>query len=581
MEQQVTRGVWGSKIGFIMAAAGSAVGLGNIWRFPYMTGMNGGAAFVVIYLLFVFLLGLPIMLNELIVGRRTQRNPVGALESLAPTTSWNLVGGLGVLTGFGILAFYSVIAGWTLGYIVKSIEWGWFNPVEIDKIETVFNEFINSPGEVIIYLIIFMFLTMMVVYGGVKNGIERWNKILMPILVGVLILMIIRAVTLPGAMAGIAFYLKPDFSKINDRILIAALSQAFFSLSLGMGAMVTYGSYLSKKDNMINSAAIVCTFDTLIALLAGMAIFPAIFALGMTPTQGPHLVFVILPIIFMKMPAGAFIGPLFFMLLMIAALTSTVSLLEVVVAYFVDEKGWKRPKAVIIIGLSCTVFSVLAALSMGISPQLTHLPLINMGFFDVLDKTFSTYSLTIGALLLAIFVGWRWGLKSAIEEAKIGYASFSEKIIFRIFSQKITIASIWSVLLKYVAPIAIFILILDSLKPFEHYQIIGYFAAFLILESVILWAIIRWLSNKKTTVGQVVLTSVIRLLFLFILGPLFILIPYLGYFFAFIFAIILNYILITYLLKIPKTKIWQILGLFTFVEFLGIAVLLIFALKIL
>jgi NSS family neurotransmitter:Na+ symporter len=580
VEKQETRGVWSSKVGFIMAAAGSAVGLGNIWRFPYMTGMNGGAAFVVIYLLFVFLLGFPIMLNELIVGRRTQRNPVGALENLAPATPWKLVGGLGVLTGFGILAFYSVIAGWTMGYIVKSIEWGWIKPVEIDKIGTVFNQFIQTPGEVIFYLILFMFLTMAVVYGGVKNGIERWNKILMPILVGVLILMIIRAVTLPGAIAGISFYLKPDFSKINDRILIEALSQAFFSLSLGMGAMVTYGSYLSKKDNMVNSALIVCSFDTLIALLAGMAIFPAIFALGMAPTQGPNLVFVVLPIIFMKMPAGSIIGPLFFILLTIAALTSTVSLLEVVAAYFIDEKGWKRHNAVIIIGLSCTVFSILAALSMGISTNLTHLPLIQMGFFDVLDKTFSTYSLTIGALLLALFAGWRWGLKPALEETQNGNESFSKKVIFSIFSQKITFAKIWSVLLKYVAPIAIFILILDSLKPFENYQVIGYFAAFLIIETGVLWLLIRWLADKKVTCGRVALVPVIRLLFLFILGPLFILIPYLGYLLAFVFAIILNYFLINYLLKISKTKIWNVLALFTLFEFLVAIVLLYFAFNI-
>lgn len=580
MEQQEIRGVWSSKVGFIMAAAGSAVGLGNIWRFPYMTGMNGGAAFVVVYLLFVFLLGFPIMLNEFIVGRRTQRNPVGALENLAPSTSWKLVGGLGVLTGFGILAFYSVIASWTLGYIVKSIEWGWFNPIEIDKIEVVFNEFIHSPGEIIIYLIIFMLLTMAVVYGGVKNGIERWNKILMPILVGVLILMIIRAITLPGALAGISFYLKPDFSKINDRILIAALSQAFFSLSLGMGAMVTYGSYLSKKDNMINSALIVCSFDTLVAFLAGMAIFPAIFALGMAPTQGPHLVFVVLPIIFLKMPAGAIVGPLFFILLTIAALTSTVSLMEVVTAYFIDEKGWKRHYAVIMIGVCCTVFSILAACSMGILPQVTHLPLIQMSFFDVLDKTFSTYSLTIGALLLAIFVGWRWGLKPAIEEAQNGNKNFREKVILSIFSQEITFAKIWSVLLKYVTPIAIFILILDSLKPSENYQVIGYFTAFLIIETGALWLLIRWLADIKMNPGQIILVPIIRLLFLFILGPLLILIPYLGYLLAFILAIILNYVLITYLLKIPKTKIWNILALFTLFEFLGVIILLYFAFNI-
>jgi len=563
--QNVERGLWSSKIGFIMAAAGSAVGLGNIWRFPYMTGEHGGAAFVLVYLAFILLLGFPVMLNELIVGRRTRRNPVGALNSLAPKTQWKLVGGLGVLTGFGILTFYSVIAGWTLGYIFKSIQWGWGAPVPVEQLGTFFTEYSQSPTEVISYLIVFMVLTMAVVIGGVKEGIERWSKILMPILLGLLILMIFRAVTLPGAQAGISFYLNPDFSKIDNKILIEALGQAFFSLSLGMGAMVTYGSYLAKKDNLVTSGLMVCAFDTIIALLAGMAIFPAVFALGQEPTQGPNLIFIVLPAIFMKMPAGAIIGPLFFFLLTIAALTSTVSLLEVVTAYFVDEKGWARSKAVISIGVTCTVFAILAALSMNISEGLSKLPLINMSFFDILDMIFSKYSLTIGAFLLAIFVGWRWGIPTATEEVMHGNKSFSSRNLFL----KITPASIWGFLIRYFAPLAIFILIIDSLKPLENYETISYLLGIIFIGGTIIWLVANWILKTPVSLGKSLLIPIVRLLLFVLTGPILLLIPfYIGEFLAFALAIILNYFLIISILEISSDKALKIVGISALFEFI-------------
>jgi NSS family neurotransmitter:Na+ symporter len=560
------RGVWSSKLGFIMAAAGSAVGLGNIWRFPYMTGMYGGAAFVLVYLGCVFLLGVPIMLNELIVGRRTQRNPVGALEILAPNTSWKFVGGLGVLTGFGILTFYSVIAGWTIGYIVKSIEWGLINPVPAADLPTVFKKFIESPVQTIGYLVIFSLFTMAIVLGGVKNGIERWNKILMPVLFGVLLLLIIRAVTLPGAEKGISFYLKPDFSKINGDILIEALGQAFFSLSLGMGAMITYGSYLNKKDNLVTSGLSVCLFDTMIALMAGLAILPAVFALGQEPTQGPNLIFVVLPIIFMKMPAGAILGPLFFFLLTIAALTSTVSLLEVVTAYFIDEKGWSRKKAVLTIGLSCLVFSILAALSWNISPGLTRLPVIGISFFDLLDLIFAKYSLAIGALLLAVYVGWKYGISAATAEVSEGNPAFARRTLLKLFGQSITLATIWGLLIRFFVPSAIFILILDSAKLQENYAPVAKIVGILLLESLLVGLLVRFIAREKIRVSEAFLVPAIRALGLVILGPVLLLIPVIGTAVFILLAILLNFFLLKFVGKASSNKLWMVLGVLTGLE---------------
>lgn len=570
--QSEERGLWSSKLGFIMAAAGSAVGLGNIWRFPYMTGMHGGAAFVLVYLGFVLLLGVPIMLNELIVGRRTQRNPVGALKILAPESPWKFVGALGVLTGFAILSFYSVIAGWTVGYVVKSIEWSFVNAVPSSDLSAFFTEFIQSPLQSIGYLVLFLLLTMAIVLGGVKNGIERWTKILMPVLVGLLVLLIIRAVTLPGAEKGISFYLKPDFSKINGEILIEALGQAFFSMSLGMGAMITYGSYLSKKDNLVTSGVSVCLFDTLIALLAGMAILPAVFALGQEPTQGPNLIFVVLPAIFMKMPAGSVLGPLFFFLLTIAALTSTVSLLEVVTAYFVDEKGWSRKKAVLLIGFSCMLFSVLAALSWNISPGLSKLPILGIGFFDVLDIIFAKYSLAVGALLLALFVGWKYGISTAATEILEGNQHFTVRPLFKFFGRSITLASIWGFLIRYIAPVAIFVLIVHSAKLEENFRPVLQIAAVLILEGFLIWLLARLVTQENIRFFDTLLVPVIRALLLVILGPVLLLIPLAGAVLFFLLAVVLNFFLLKFVGKVSANKVWFVLGIITGLEILALLV---------
>ena len=336
------RGAWGSKLGFILAASGSAIGLGNIWRFPYSAGEGGGGAFVLVYLLFVALIGVPVMLAELSVGRTTQKSPVGAYKALVPGTWWPYVGGLGVLTGFGILAFYSVVAGWTLAYLGSAFTGGIAGLTDGAASEAYFVDLIGNGWEAAALAALFLLITALVVRGGISGGIERATKILMPLLLGILVILAVRSVTLPGAGEGIAYLFKPDFSAMTGSDVMGALGQALFSLSLGMGAMITYGSYMPKDQDLPSSGIIVALFDTGIAILSGLIIFPALFAAGAQPDGGPGLVFIVLPTIFESPPAGGLFAITFYLLLSIAALTSTISLLEVVVSYFVDEKSWGR-----------------------------------------------------------------------------------------------------------------------------------------------------------------------------------------------------------------------------------------------
>lgn len=438
------RDTWGSKAGFVLAAAGSAIGLGNIWGFPTVAGQNGGAAFLLIYLAAVAFIGAPVMLAELIVGRRTQRNPVGAFKALAPRSAWVFVGGLGVFTGIMILSFYSVIAGWTLSYIFKTIT-GTFKAGA--DTGAIFNELAGSAVPAISWHLLFMILTIYVVLGGVRDGIERWTKVLMPALFALLVLLAVRAVTLSGAEAGLAFYLKPDFSKVTGAVVLSAIGQAFFSLSLGMGAMITYGSYVSKRDDLVSSAAWVTFADTTIAILAGLIIFPTLFHAGLEPgAGGPGMVFVVLTSLLSSIPpapyGGVIFGTGFFMLLGIAALTSSVSLLEVVTSWAVDERGMSRRKAAITLGLIAFVIGIPSALANGAVPWLSNLPGIGMDFLSFLFMLFGQYSLVIGALLISLFVGWVWGVSAAGEEVRENDGKFP-------------LGRTWAFLIRFVAPSAI------------------------------------------------------------------------------------------------------------------------------
>lgn len=432
---------WTSRLGFILAASGSAIGLGNIWRFPFVTGTNGGAIFILIYLAAILLIGYPILVSEMSLGRFTAKNPIGAFKKIAPESSWPLVGALGVLSGFVILSYYSVVAGWGMSYIFKSLSFS-----AKSDFPAIFSAHISSLAEPILWHGIFMFLTIIVIGAGVVNGIQKIVKILMPILFIIIFLLIFRSITLEGAAAGLSFYLKPDFSAISFQTFTDAISQAFFTLSLGMGAIITYGSYLSENESINESAAYVLIFDTAVALLAGFAIFPAVFAFGLDPASGPGLTFITLPAVFTQMPFGAFFSLIFFMLLTIAALTSSISMLEVVVAFLVDEYNWNRKKASYLMGI--LIFLV------GIPPLLGYSSLSNFSFLgmDVLD-TYDWFSNSIflptGGILTSIFVGHIWGSKNAVKEANK--------------NSRFHIGRIYAILLKYIVPAAVLFIMIFSI----------------------------------------------------------------------------------------------------------------------
>ena len=432
----VSRERWASRIGFIMAAAGSAVGLGNVWRFPYVTGENGGGVFLVVYLALVFTLGLSIMIAELAIGRAAQRNPVGACRSLGGRR-WAPLGYLGLLAGFLILSFYVVVAGWTLTYAFKFATGG-LGASAGEPAET-FAAFVADPGQTIPAAAVFMILTIVIVLGGVKGGIERANLVLMPLLFVILVGLAVRAVTLPGASAGLAFYLAPDFSALGIETLTQALGQAFFSLSIGLGAMITYGSYLDKGQNIPRAAGWVVALDTLAAILAGFAVLPAVFAAGLNPEAGPGLAFVVLPTVFAGMPLGEVFGTLFFVLLAIAALTSSISLLEPLVAYFIDEHGMHRAWITILVALAAFVLSVPSALSLGPWSGYT---VLGKSMLDLLDAVTAGVMLPAGGLLIAIFVGWVIGPR-AVDELGLQKPSAS------------CLAKVWLWILRLPAPVAI------------------------------------------------------------------------------------------------------------------------------
>ncbi len=416
----VRRDSWGSRAAFILAASGSAIGLGNIWRFPTVAAQNGGGAFVQIYLVFVVLLGFIVMIGEISLGRHTQRNPVGVFRQLAPRSLWVAVGFLGVAAGWGILSYYSVVAGWTLSYVFTTAGGTFSSGISAEKIDEIFLGTIASPTRAIFWHLLFIMLTVGVVMGGVKKGIERWSKILMPLLFVLLLLLVVRSLTLENAHIGLKKYLSADWSKVSGNTLISAMGQAFFSLSLGMGTMITYGSYMRREENIIRSVGWVCFFDTLIAVLAGLVIFPALYTMeGLEPEAGAKLIFIVLPNLFSQIPFGTLFGTGFFLLLAVAALTSSISLLEVPVAYLVDERKWPRKRAAIFSGFIAFVLGIFSALSLGSVTGLSHIMDIGsrtLGFLDMMDLFFGQFSLTLGALLIALFIGWKWGTRALVDE---------------------------------------------------------------------------------------------------------------------------------------------------------------------
>ena len=443
---------WSSKIGFILAAAGSAIGLGNIWKFPYIAGENGGASFIFVYLICIAIIGLPVLIAEILIGRTTQRNPVGAFRKLSNSKFWVGVGGMGVVSGFLILSFYAVIAGWAIGYIVEAVA-GNFAHYETGVSAALhFKSLVTNIPWDVGYFTLFMIITMLFVFLGIRKGIERGSKIMMPILLVLLIVLMIRGITLDGSEKGIVFLLHPDWSKINAQSILIALGHAFFTLSLGMGAMLTYGSYMSKRDNIPSAALQIIILDTVIALIAGVAIFTSVFAVGLDPAAGPGLIFHTIPAVFAKMPGGYFFSILFFILLSIAALTSAISLLEVVVAYFVDELGWSRKKAVLILGFFVFLLGLPSALSFNVLSDFT---IFGKNFFDLVDFFASNILLPLGGLLIAVFVGYVWGFNKVLYNLREGAENLFDNYPY--------IISTWKFFLKYLSPILIFIVLLRSL----------------------------------------------------------------------------------------------------------------------
>jgi len=413
-----SREQWGSRLGFILAASGSAVGLGNIWKYPHMAGENGGGAFTIVYLICILIVGLPIVIAEFVLGRKTQLSPVGAFEKISPKSNWKWVGMLGVASAFVILSFYGVVGGWTLKYTLISLTGGFTklagNP---DMSGSLFNSFITGPLAPLIWQIFFMSFTIFVIVQGVKGGIEKWTKIMMPAILVILIVLMIRGLTLPNGMQALDFLFKPKFEDLTASSIVLALGHSFFTLSLGMGTMITYGSYLRSDQNLLSSALWIILLDTLIAMMAGVAIFATVFAMGADPGAGPGLIFVVLPTIFPKIAGGAIWGTLFFFLLFMAALTSAISILEVITAYFIDEKGWARKKATIIFGSVVTIVGAFCSLSMG-SFNITSF--LDMSFFDVMDYLSSKYMLPIGGMLTSVFVLYQWGIPNFIADMVVG-----------------------------------------------------------------------------------------------------------------------------------------------------------------
>lgn len=391
-----------TRLGVIAATVGSAVGLGNIWRFPYEAGQHGGGAFMLVYLVFILLMGVPVICAEFIIGRHTHRNVYGAFRSLSNRRVWNLVSVVGILASLMILGFYSVVAGWTMEYIFSSIsDFGHIQ--NASELHDRFDAFASSGFRPVMWTVLFLLINFVILRRGVKKGIEKMSNLMMPMLFLILLAFCINSVMMPGAKEGLTFLFKPDFSQIDGKVLLGAMGQAFFSLSLGLGCMITYSSYFRDETPLLKSATITAGLDTLTAILAGVMIFPAVFTFGQTPEAGPKLVFEVLPTIFMSLPGGAIWSLLFFVLLFLASITSTISMSEISIAYFSQEKGMKRTSATMLTTAISLMLGVLSALSFG---PIADFKIFGKTIFDLLDFGSSNILLPLGGILISLFVGW-------------------------------------------------------------------------------------------------------------------------------------------------------------------------------
>ncbi|MDR4935769.1 sodium-dependent transporter [Rossellomorea marisflavi] len=437
---------WTSKLGFILAAAGSAIGLGAIWKFPYMAGANGGGVFFLLFILFTVLIGAPILLAEFIIGRKAGADAITSYKKLAPNSYWHLIGYLGTIVSFIILSFYSVVGGWILSYLWRSVT-GSLSGKTQEGYAALFDSVISNPWEVLIAQGIFMIMTIMVVQGGVQKGIERASRYMMPSLFILFFVLVIRALTLDGAMEGVRFLLLPDWSQLTGKTVLLAMGQAFFALTVGLSVMVTYASYLPKDDSMPKSAISVSGLNILISLLAGLVIFPAVYALGFQPDQGPGIAFVVLPAVFNEMAFGGLFFTIFLVLLLFATLTSAFSILEIGVAGLSKGASTKRVKFSWMVGILAFVAGIPSALSFGV---LGDIKIAGLNFFDFADNITSNFGLPIGALLISIFIGYRLQKEDVWDEVRLG-SSISRGVF-----------NAWMLLIRIIVPVAILLILITN-----------------------------------------------------------------------------------------------------------------------
>ncbi len=452
--ESTPRGSFGSQLGVILASAGSAVGLGNIWRFPTEVGKGGGAAFILIYLAFIFLLAMPVMISEFVIGRSARSNAIGAFQKLAPGKPWIVAGIMGVLGGFLVLSFYSVVAGWTLHYTIQSAL-GQLQGGKGTDFGAAFNAFVSDPWQPILYLAIFMLLTHLVVARGIQHGIERYSKLMMPLLLAIIVLLVAFSLTMPGAKDGIRFLLQPDLSKVTPDVVLGAMGQAFFSLSVGLGCLVTYASYFSKETRLVKSAMNVCIIDTMVAVLSGFIIFPTVFSVGISPDAGPGLVFITLPNVFLlsfsEMPViGYAFALLFYVLLLLAALTSSISMHEICTAFISEHFSKSRRKAAAIVTVICLVLGGFCSLSFGPWKEVTF---CDKGIFDLFDYTVTKFLMPLGGLLITLFVGWYFDRK-LVEQQLTNDGSIPVRTMKPLLF-----------LIRWVAPFGILVIFLNELFP--------------------------------------------------------------------------------------------------------------------
>ncbi|MBQ0723911.1 MAG: sodium-dependent transporter [Cycloclasticus sp.] len=445
MKKTSQHGQWSSRMVFILAATGSAVGLGNIWKFPYIAGENGGGAFVLTYLLCILAIGLPIMMAEIMLGRRGRQSPINTMRVLAVESNasalWSWLGWLGVVAGFLILSYYSVIAGWAMAYVVR-VASGVFDGATADGVSHIFGEFIADPEKLLAWHSLFMIITMLVVARGVK-GLERAAKFLMPALILILILLVGYSMNQGAFQQGVSFLFSADFSKINAAGVLTAMGHAFFTLSLGMGAIMVYGSYLPSRVSIGSTTVIIALADTAVALLAGLAIFPIVFANGLTPASGPGLIFQTLPIAFGHMAYGAFFGTLFFLLLVFAAWSSSISLIEPAVAWLVENRKMSRMRACIWAGLLTWLIGIGTVLSFNLAADLT---VFGKTFFDLMDYLTANIMLPLGGLCIALFAGWVMAAETSAKEL-----SLPNDHIYKA----------WRFIVRYVSPVAVLLVFLN------------------------------------------------------------------------------------------------------------------------